>query len=168
MHPEIPFLREAIIFLVAAGLIVPLMRRAGINAALGFLFVGLVIGPFGVGRLVGDTPVLELMVFADIEGVRRFAELGVVFLLFTIGLELSGSQLWGMRGLVFGVGSAQVAISAVVIGGIAYAFGNTLVASTIDFADSYPPLVPKVTIPLCPFGKYLSAKDLYLLLSKPG
>ena len=131
MHPEIPFLREAIIFLVAAGLIVPLMRRAGINAALGFLFVGLVIGPFGVGRLVGDTPVLELMVFADIEGVRRFAELGVVFLLFTIGLELSGSQLWGMRGLVFGVGSAQVAISAVVIGGIAYAFGNTLVASTI-------------------------------------
>ena len=45
---------------------------------------------------------------------------------------------------------------------------NTLVASAIDFADSYPPLVPKVTIPLCPFGKYLSANDLYLLLSKPG
>jgi len=131
VHPEIPYLREAIIFLVAAGLIVPLMRRAGINAALGFLFVGLVIGPFGIGRLVGETPILELMVFADIEGVRRFAELGVVFLLFTIGLELSGSQLWGMRGLVFGVGSAQVGISAVVIGSIAYAFGNTVVASTI-------------------------------------
>lgn len=131
MHPEIPYLRETIIFLVAAGLIVPLVRKAGISAVLGFLFVGLVIGPFGVGRLVGETPVLELMVIADVEGVRRFAELGVIFLLFTIGLELSIAQLWGMRRLVFGFGTAQVTISALVIGGIAYAFGNTLVAAAI-------------------------------------
>ncbi|GAB5482693.1 MAG: cation:proton antiporter [Parasphingorhabdus sp.] len=131
MHPEIPYLRETIIFLVAAGLVVPLVRKAGISAVLGFLFVGLVIGPFGVGRLVGETPVLELMVIADVEGVRRFAELGVIFLLFTIGLELSVAQLWGMRRLVFGFGTAQVTVSALVIGGIAYAFGNTLVAATI-------------------------------------
>ncbi|WP_109354464.1 cation:proton antiporter [Sphingorhabdus sp. EL138] len=131
MHPEIPYLRETIIFLVAAGLVVPLVRKAGISAVLGFLFVGLVIGPFGVGRLVGETPVLELMVIADVEGVRRFAELGVIFLLFTIGLELSVAQLWGMRRLVFGFGTAQVTVSAIVIGGIAYAFGNTLVAATI-------------------------------------
>lgn len=131
MHPEIPYLRETIIFLVAAGLVVPLFRRAGISAVLGFLFVGLVIGPFGVGRLVGETPVLELMVIADVEGVSRFAELGVIFLLFTIGLELSVAQLWGMRRLVFGFGTAQVTISALVIGGIAYAFGNSLVAATI-------------------------------------
>ncbi len=131
MHPEIPYLRETIIFLVAAGLVVPLVRKAGISAVLGFLFVGLVIGPFGIGRLVGETPVLELMVIADVEGVRRFAELGVIFLLFTIGLELSVAQLWGMRRLVFGFGTAQVTISALVIGGIAYAFGNTLVAATI-------------------------------------
>lgn len=131
MHPEIPYLRETIIFLVAAGLVVPLVRKAGISAVLGFLFVGLVIGPFGVGRLVGETPVLEFMVIADVEGVRRFAELGVIFLLFTIGLELSIAQLWGMRRLVFGFGTAQVTISALVIGGIAYAFGNTLVAAAI-------------------------------------
>jgi CPA2 family monovalent cation:H+ antiporter-2 len=131
VHPEIPYLRETIIFLVAAGLIVPLVRKAGISAVLGFLFVGLVIGPFGVGRLVGETPVLELMVIADVEGVRRFAELGVIFLLFTIGLELSIAQLWGMRRLVFGFGTAQVTISALVIGSIAYAFGNSLVAATI-------------------------------------
>ncbi|WP_422345572.1 cation:proton antiporter [Parasphingorhabdus sp.] len=131
MHPEIPYLRETIIFLVAAGLVVPLVRKAGISAVLGFLFVGLVIGPFGVGRLVGETPVLELMVIADVEGVRRFAELGVIFLLFTIGLELSIAQLWGMRRLVFGFGTAQVTISALVIGSIAYAFGNSLVAATI-------------------------------------
>ena len=131
MHPEIPYLRETIIFLVAAGLVVPLFRKAGISAVLGFLFVGLVIGPFGVGRLVGETPILELMVIADVEGVSRFAELGVIFLLFTIGLELSIAQLWGMRRLVFGFGTAQVTISALVIGTIAYAFGNNLVAATI-------------------------------------
>lgn len=131
MHPEIPYLRETIIFLVAAGLVVPLVRKAGISAVLGFLFVGLIIGPFGVGRLVGETPLLELMVIADVEGVRRFAELGVIFLLFTIGLELSVAQLWGMRRLVFGFGSAQVVTSALVIGGLAYAFGNSLVAAAI-------------------------------------
>lgn len=131
MHPEIPYLREIIIFLVAAGLVVPLVKRLGVSPVLGFLFVGLVIGPYGVGRLVGETPVLELMVFSDLEGVRAFAELGVVFLLFTIGLELSLAQLWGMRRLVFGFGGMQVTISALVIGVIAYGFGNSLVAAAI-------------------------------------
>ncbi|MEO1044555.1 MAG: cation:proton antiporter [Pseudomonadota bacterium] len=130
MHPEIPYLREIIVFLVAAGLVVPLVRRLGVSPVLGFLFVGLVIGPYGVGRLVGETPVLEYMVFSDLEGVRQFAELGVVFLLFTIGLELSVAQLWGMRRLVFGFGGAQVAVSALAIGAIAYWYGNALVAAT--------------------------------------
>ncbi|MEM8694473.1 MAG: cation:proton antiporter [Pseudomonadota bacterium] len=131
MHPEIPYLREIIIFLVAAGLVVPLVRRAGVSPVLGFLFVGLVIGPYGAGQLAGDTPILEYMVIADIEGVSRVAELGVIFLLFTIGLELSVAQLWGMRRLVFGLGAAQVTVSAIAIGVIAYLFGNSLVAATI-------------------------------------
>lgn len=131
MHPEIPYLREIIIFLVAAGLVVPLVRRGGISPVLGFLFVGLIIGPYGAGRLAGDTPILEYLVISDIEGVSRVAELGVIFLLFTIGLELSVAQLWGMRRLVFGLGAAQVTVSAIVIGVIAYLFGNSLVAATI-------------------------------------
>lgn len=131
MDPEIPHLRETIIFLVAAGIVVPLVRRAGISSVLGFLFVGLIIGPFGLGRLVGETPIFEYLVIADIDGVRRFAELGVIFLLFTIGLELSLAQLWSMRRLVFGLGTAQVTISALVIGTIAYLFGNTPVAAAI-------------------------------------
>ncbi len=131
MHPEIPYLREIIIFLVAAGLIVPLFKKLGISAVLGFLFVGLIIGPYGIGRLVGETPILGVIVFADTEGVRQFAELGVIFLLFTIGLELSIAQLWGMRRLVFGLGTMQVTITALAIGLIAYAFGNTLVAAII-------------------------------------
>ena len=131
MHPEIPYLREAMIFLVAAGLIIPLVRKLGISPVLGFLFVGLLIGPHAMGRLASDMPVLEFFVFSDLEGFRRFAELGVIFLLFTIGLELSVAQLWAMRRLVFGLGGAQVAASAGAIGLIAYLFGNSLVAATI-------------------------------------
>ncbi|MEP2989509.1 MAG: cation:proton antiporter [Parasphingorhabdus sp.] len=124
-------MREAIIFLVAAGLVVPLVRKFGVSPVLGFLFVGLVIGPFGTGRFVDEIPFLEYIVFSDLDGVRRFAELGVIFLLFTIGLELSVAQLWSMRRLVFGLGAAQVIVSALVIGAIAYWFGNPIVAATI-------------------------------------
>ncbi|WP_430429198.1 cation:proton antiporter [Parasphingorhabdus sp.] len=131
MHPEIPYLREAIIFLVAAGLIIPLVRKFGISPVLGFLFVGLIIGPYGIGRLAGEAPILEHIIFNDLDGVRRFAELGVIFLLFTIGLELSVAQLWAMRRLVFGLGAAQVTVTALAIGAIAYLFGNSLVAATI-------------------------------------
>ncbi|GAB5487999.1 MAG: cation:proton antiporter [Parasphingorhabdus sp.] len=131
MHPEIPYMREAIIFLVAAGLVVPLVRKFGISPVLGFLFVGLIIGPFGAGRFVDGSPLLGYIVFSDLDGVRRFAELGVIFLLFTIGLELSVAQLWSMRRLVFGLGAAQVIITAVVIGFIAYWFGNPVVAAAI-------------------------------------
>lgn len=131
MHPEIPYMREAIIFLVAAGLVVPLVRKFGISPVLGFLFVGLVIGPFGAGRFVDEAPFLDYIVFSDLDGVRRFAELGVIFLLFTIGLELSVAQLWSMRRLVFGLGAAQVVMSAVVIGFIAYWFGNPAIAAAI-------------------------------------
>jgi len=131
VHPEIPYLREAIIFLVAAGLIIPLVRKFGISPVLGFLFVGLLIGPHGAGQLVGQAPVLEYIIFDDLEGVRRFAELGVIFLLFTIGLELSAAQLWAMRRLVFGLGAAQVIVTGLAIGAIAYLFGNSLVAAAI-------------------------------------
>jgi len=131
VHPEIPYLREAMIFLVAAGLVIPVVRKFGISPVLGFLFVGLVIGPYGLGRLAGDLPVLEYVLFDDPDGVRRFAELGVIFLLFTIGLELSVAQLWSMRRLVFGLGAAQVVVSAIAIGTIAYLYGNSLIAAII-------------------------------------
>lgn len=131
MDHEIPYLREVFIFLAAAGLVIPVVRRMGISPVLGFLFVGLLIGPYGLARFTADVPLLGYAVIADLEGVRRIAELGIVFLLFMIGLELSTKQLWGMRRLVFGLGAAQVGITALVIGGIAYGFGNSVVAATI-------------------------------------
>ncbi|MEW5965180.1 MAG: monovalent cation:proton antiporter-2 (CPA2) family protein [Pseudomonadota bacterium] len=131
MHPEIPIPREVVVFLAAAGIAVPIMHRLRISAVLGFLVIGLVVGPYGLGRLTSQAPWLGTVVISDIEGVRALAELGVVFLLFMIGLELSLSRLMSMRQQVFGLGGAQVVVSATVIAAIAYLFGNTEAASLV-------------------------------------
>lgn len=130
-HAEFPFLREIVIFLVASGVVVPILHRFRISPVLGYLVTGGVIGPYGLGLLAGDLGWLSYAVITDIEGIKPFAELGVIFLLFVIGLELSLQRLWNMRRLVFGLGALQVAVSALVIGAIAWGWGNTPRASVI-------------------------------------
>jgi monovalent cation:proton antiporter-2 (CPA2) family protein len=126
MHSEHLNLREVVVFLVAAGFIVPLLTRFRVSPVLGFLLVGVTIGPYGLARFTDALPFLEYIVISDLEGVRTLAELGVVFLLFMIGLELSLDRLWLMRRAVFGLGGSQVLVSALAIGFIAALFGNTL------------------------------------------
>ncbi|HEX5637410.1 MAG TPA: cation:proton antiporter, partial [Gammaproteobacteria bacterium] len=89
------------------------------------------LGPFGLGRLIPDYSWLSFISFSRVENVRPLAELGVVFLMFTIGLELSVERLFAMRHWVFGVGSAQVVLTALLIGLIAYHFGNAIEAAVI-------------------------------------
>lgn len=127
----IPYLREAIVFLVAAGVIVPLLHRLRVSPVLGYLIVGGLIGPFGLGLWATTWPPLAAVVITDLDGVQALAELGVLFLLFTIGLELSLDRLWAMRRLVFGLGSLQVLITGAVIGAIAWQFGNSVPASIV-------------------------------------
>jgi monovalent cation:proton antiporter-2 (CPA2) family protein len=119
MTPEpihLPFIEELALFLVCAGIVVPLFRRLGLSPVLGFLIAGMAVGPFGLGRLVGEDSIWNYAVIRDIETTRTIAEFGVAFLLFVIGVELSPARLWAMRRLVFGLGFAQVAVSALVIG----------------------------------------------------
>jgi len=130
-HATIPHLRETIIFLIAAGVMVPLFHRLKVSPVLGYLVVGGVIGPFGLGLLADDYPFLAHAVISDLAGVQALAELGVIFLLFTIGLELSLERLWAMRRLVFGLGSLQIVITGAIIGLIAHEFGNTVPASIV-------------------------------------
>jgi CPA2 family monovalent cation:H+ antiporter-2 len=118
-----PWLKDFLVFLVAAGLIVPLFHRARIGAVLGFLLIGLVIGPYGLGRLAEDHPWILYLTIEDRARVAPFAELGVMFLLFLIGLDLSLARLWMLRRSVLGVGGVQFAASALVIGLAAAAFG---------------------------------------------
>ncbi len=110
---------DLFIFLIAAVVIVPIFHRLRASPILGYLAIGVAIGPHGFGLI------------DDVESVAGLAELGVVFLLFTIGLELPLRRLWAMRRLVFGMGSAQVMVSALVIGGVAFAWGNSLEAATV-------------------------------------
>jgi len=109
---------DALVLLATAGLVVPLLRRFGISPILGYLAAGAVLGPLGLGTFLGDVPFLYWLTIVDAESVSRFAELGVVFLLFLIGLGLSLQRLITMRRLVFGLGSLQVLTGAVVIGGL--------------------------------------------------
>ena len=121
---HIPYLREVILFLVVAGFAVPLLQRR-VSPVLGYLLIGGLIGPYGLGLLAEAFPLAAFLVIDDLDGVRALAEIGVVFLLFAIGLELSLDRLWAMRRLVFGLGSAQILLTGVVIGGVAYAWGNS-------------------------------------------
>ncbi|MER3393407.1 MAG: cation:proton antiporter, partial [Microcella pacifica] len=124
-------LQEIVVFLVAAGIVIPLGKRLRLSPVLGFLIIGLLVGPHGLARFADRYAWLEPALITDVEGVGALAELGVVFLLFMIGLELSFERLWGMRRLVFGLGSAQIGVTALVIGGCAFAFGNTLAAAVV-------------------------------------
>ncbi len=113
-------LQEAIIYLVAAIIAVPLSKRLGFGSVLGYLAAGIIIGPFGL-RFIRDP-----------EHILHFAELGVVFLLFIIGLELQPSRLWVLRRMVFGLGSAQVFLTAIVIGLLAWAYGFSPTAAAVS------------------------------------
>jgi glutathione-regulated potassium-efflux system ancillary protein KefC/glutathione-regulated potassium-efflux system protein KefB len=104
-------LTESLIYLLAAVISVPISRRLGFGSVLGYLAAGIIIGPFGLAFV------------ADAEHILHFAELGVVFLLFIVGLELKPSRLWVMRRMVFGLGAAQVFVSAAALGAIAWALG---------------------------------------------
>jgi len=100
-----------LIFLLAAVVAVPLFKRMGLGAVLGYLFAGVLMGPFGF-RLVKDPA-----------AVLAFSEFGVVMMLFVIGLELSPARLWLMRRNVFGAGGLQVLLSAGLLGAIGVALG---------------------------------------------
>jgi CPA2 family monovalent cation:H+ antiporter-2 len=127
----IPFLREVVIFLVVSGIVVPVFHRLRASPVLGYLVVGAIIGPYGAGLLAGDPGWLAYVVMADVESVKPLAKLGVIFLMFTIGLELSFDRLWSMRQHVFGLGPLQVAVSAVAIGTVAWGWGHSLQVAVI-------------------------------------
>lgn len=120
----LPFLREALVFLTLSGILIPLLQRFRVNQIVGFLSVGVLLGANGLALWIDTFPWLAHITFHETEGVDQLAELGVIFLMFMIGLELSAERLWALRKWVFGAGTAQVLLSAVCIGVLAWAFGN--------------------------------------------
>ncbi len=120
-HADLSAYKELLVFLTMAGIVVPIFRRLRISPVLGFIAAGVALGPFGLGRLADTYALARALSIGDVTEMAKIAELGVAFLLFMIGLELSFERLRRMRRLVFGLGAAQVSVCALVIGYAAFA-----------------------------------------------
>lgn len=123
--------RDLVVFLAAAGVVVPLFNRLKISPVLGFLAAGVLLGPYGLARLADSAPWLAWLTISDAEQIRSLSELGVAFLLFMIGLELSWERLKAMRRLVFGLGLTQVVVCTVALGAVFMLMGQPLVSAAV-------------------------------------
>ena len=113
---------QALVYLTAGVVAAPIAKRLGLGSVLGYLIAGIVVGPFALS-LVGEQ-----------EDVMKFAEFGVVILLFMIGLEVRPALLWSMRKTIFGLGGAQVLVTALAIAACSLAFGlNWKTALAVGF-----------------------------------
>src|SRR6266849_6119275 len=108
------FLEQALIYLAAGVIAVPIFKRLGLGAVLGYLVAGVAIGPWGM-RLVSDP-----------KTVLQIAEFGVVLLLFLVGLELNAQRVWSLRRAIFGLGSVQVVVTIAAVAGLAVALKQPL------------------------------------------
>ena len=113
------FLQQALVYLVAGVIAVPLFKRLGLGSVLGYLVAGVVIGPWAL-RLISDP-----------QTVLHFSEFGVVLLLFLIGLELNLSRVWSLRRAIFGLGGVQVAATIAGVTAVALALGQPLVVGLV-------------------------------------
>ncbi|ALH79602.1 cation:proton antiporter [Sphingopyxis macrogoltabida] len=113
---ETSLIGDALVVLGAAGIVIPAFARFRLPPVIGFILVGLLVGPSGLGSLTGDYPWLRHVTIGSAEEIALFAELGIVLLLFSIGLELSFRRLWQLRKLVFGIGAAELGLGGLILG----------------------------------------------------
>lgn len=123
--------KDLVVFLAAAGVVVPLFNRLKISPVLGFLAAGLFLGPDGLARFADTLPWLSWLTISDASQIRSLSELGVAFLLFMIGLELSWERLKAMRRLVFGLGLTQVAVCTIALAAVFMLMGQTLATAAV-------------------------------------
>ena len=114
---------DLLVILGAAGIVIPAFARLRITPIIGFILVGIMVGPMGLGSLVPRYPMLEWVTITNSEAIHPIGEYGIILLLFSIGLELSFRRLWKMRRLVFGVGAAQLFGAGLIIAAGLYLFG---------------------------------------------
>jgi len=133
-----PILSDALVILGAAGIVIPVFARFRITPIIGFILIGLLVGPFGLGSLVSEHPWLYYITITDPEALTPFADFGIILLLFAIGLELSFSRLRQMRRLVFGLGALEVLVIGAVLAAALAVGGYTFSAAlALGFALAF-------------------------------
>jgi len=128
---ELTVMKDALVVLGTAGVVVPLMHRLKVGSVLGFLLAGAVLGPHGLARFADVVPPLEWITIEKRGEIAGIADFGVVFLLFVIGLELSLARLSALKRLVFGLGGLQVVLSAMLLGALALRLGQPPAAALV-------------------------------------
>ncbi|OYW84550.1 MAG: portal protein, partial [Hyphomonas sp. 32-62-5] len=113
--PSPTLIKDLLVFLIAAGILVPTMRWLKIPNVIAFMLAGVALGPFALGHFSEQYPILTFFSITEPEAALPFAELGVLFLLFLLGVEFSFQRLWALRKVVLGAGATQTLLSAAVL-----------------------------------------------------
>lgn len=164
LDPNSSGLSDALVVLGAAGLVIPAFARLKISPVIGFILVGVVVGPFGLGTLVSQWPWLFYVTISDPKGMSVFAEFGIILLLFSVGLELSFRRLWAMRRAVLGIGAAELFGNAALIAGALLLFGystNAALGLGMALALSSTALVLPIAGTTSPVGRLAFAMLLF-------
>lgn len=134
-----PVMSDALVILGSAGIVIPVFARFRITPIIGFILIGVLVGPFGLGAMVDQYEWLYWITISDPGALVPFADFGIILLLFAIGLELSFNRLWQMRKLVFGLGSLELLIiGSISAGFFGYVSGmSTTAALALGFALAF-------------------------------
>ncbi len=149
-------LGDALVILGAAGIVIPLFARFRITPVIGFILVGVLVGPFGLGAMSGQFPWLSYVTISDPGRLAPFAEFGIILLLFSIGLELSFQRLWQMRRTIFRIGPMELFGGGALIALVLMALGNsvpTALALGLALALSSTALVLRIADTGTPVGR---------------
>jgi len=161
---DTPGFRDSLVILGAAGLVIPAFARFRISPVIGFILIGLAVGPAGLGSFAADIPWLNYVSISNRDAIEPFAELGIIMLLFSVGLELSFKRLWDMRALVFGLGAAELIISGLALAVIIHLIGQPWTGAIglgLALALSSTALVLPITGTRSPVGKSALAMLLF-------
>ena len=162
---DIEGLGDALVILGAAGIVIPTFARFKINPVIGFILVGIAAGPFALGALSDEVAWLSYLTIDDPEAIQPFADFGVILLLFAIGLELSFKRLWSLRRMVFGIGAAEMLVTASIFGAVMLAiFGwetKSAAALGLALAMSSTALVLPISGTHSPVGRAALAMLLF-------